>query len=92
MKVIEMKSLIENNLFTCLLKKKSKQIKNKRTTKSEKIKGYYWKTELWKVSCERKNEIREKDNRDEKRAFMIAPSFYIAYKYFSGRTNCVVYP
>ena len=43
-----------------------------------------------KVSCER--EKRTKDNRDEKRASMIASSFYVAYKSFSGRTNCVVHP
>lgn len=33
-----------------------------------------------------------KDNHDEKRASMIASSFYVAYKSFSGRANYVVHP
>lgn len=46
----------------------------------------------WKVSCKRKKREERKDNHDEKRASMIASSFYVAYKSFSGHTNYVAHP
>lgn len=50
--------------------------------------------EYWEIveSFSRKEQKGTKDNHDEKRASMIASSFYVAYKSFSGRANYVVHP
>lgn len=67
-----------------------KQMKNESIRRGNETTEEYWE-DRGKFLAKGKKRGAE-DNHDEKRASMIASSFYVAYKSFSGRTNYVAHP